>query len=238
MTRPDTDLPLTGGQRQWLHHLRACEAEGKTTVSPTPKGPRAEGECPLYRQKDPGGDGCAAAPRRTPFPACGRCYPGRRSGRYRCICPGVQVAVAGRCEAKCCTRRPRCHDASREWFTPWCTCAGTRWIFARASMVWRCWWKTPCVLTRSRSTCLCSAIGPAAGSRFCTGSHSPSPSLSNRTQVLHGRSAATVINDVIGVEGLNAGGGNLSLAKNQGLRRKNGNFSITPCVTVRYWRDD
>ena len=33
MTRPDTGLPLTGGQRQWLHHLRACEAKGQTTVA-------------------------------------------------------------------------------------------------------------------------------------------------------------------------------------------------------------
>ena len=33
MTRPDTTLPLTGSQRQWLRHLRACEAEGQTTVA-------------------------------------------------------------------------------------------------------------------------------------------------------------------------------------------------------------
>ena len=32
MTRPDTGLPLTGGQRQWLRHLRACEA-GQITVT-------------------------------------------------------------------------------------------------------------------------------------------------------------------------------------------------------------
>ena len=33
MTHPDTDLPLTGGQHQWLNHLCACEAEGQTTVA-------------------------------------------------------------------------------------------------------------------------------------------------------------------------------------------------------------
>ena len=33
MTRPDTTLPLTGSQRQWLRHLRACEAECQTTVA-------------------------------------------------------------------------------------------------------------------------------------------------------------------------------------------------------------
>ena len=33
MIQPDTVLPLTSGQRQWLHHLRACEAEGQTTVA-------------------------------------------------------------------------------------------------------------------------------------------------------------------------------------------------------------
>ena len=32
MTRPDTGLPLTRGQRQWLYHLRACEAEGQTMI--------------------------------------------------------------------------------------------------------------------------------------------------------------------------------------------------------------
>ena len=40
MTRPDTGLPLTDGQRQWLY-LRACEAEGQTTVAtPRPTGGR------------------------------------------------------------------------------------------------------------------------------------------------------------------------------------------------------
>ena len=33
MIQPETVLPLTSGQRQWLHHLRACEAEGQTTVA-------------------------------------------------------------------------------------------------------------------------------------------------------------------------------------------------------------
>ena len=33
MTRTDTGLPLTGGQRQWPRHLRACEAEGQIAVT-------------------------------------------------------------------------------------------------------------------------------------------------------------------------------------------------------------
>ena len=33
MTRLEPGLPLTGGQRRWLHHLRACEAEGQTTIA-------------------------------------------------------------------------------------------------------------------------------------------------------------------------------------------------------------
>ena len=33
MTQSDTGLPLTSGQRQWLHHLRACEAKGQSTIA-------------------------------------------------------------------------------------------------------------------------------------------------------------------------------------------------------------
>ena len=33
MTQSDTGLPLTSGQRQWLYHLRACEAKGQSTVA-------------------------------------------------------------------------------------------------------------------------------------------------------------------------------------------------------------
>ena len=35
VTQPDTGLPLTGGQRQWLHHLRTCKAKGQNTVAYT-----------------------------------------------------------------------------------------------------------------------------------------------------------------------------------------------------------
>ena len=69
MTQPDTGLPETGGQRQWLHHLRACEAEGQTMIAYA----NAHGlkVSALYSARKTLMEiGRAAAPGGTPFPAC------------------------------------------------------------------------------------------------------------------------------------------------------------------------